>query len=320
MDDRHAVDRAARGRLGRRVDRVVGADHEGDVGGRHLGVGLVHLLELVVGHVGLGQEHVHVPGHAAGHRVDGEEGLDAARGEGVGQLAHGVLGLGHGEAVAGDDDDLAGVGQQHADVLGRAGAHRAGRVALLAAGGGDDRAERAEEDVGQRAAHGRAHQPGQDDARGADQGAGHDQQVVVEHEARGGHGQAGERVQQRDEHRHVGAADGQHEDHAEHERQHQDDPDVDDAPGDQRQDDHGADGHADQRVDHLLARVGDGPPGDQLLQLDERDRAPRERHRPDEHAEQHLGRDVDRRLAARASAGAAARRWRSAPPRRRPHR
>ena len=29
-----------------------------------------------------------------------------------------MLGLGDGEAVAGDDDDLAGVGEQHADVLG----------------------------------------------------------------------------------------------------------------------------------------------------------------------------------------------------------
>ena len=78
----------------------------------------------------------------------------------VGQLARRVLGLGHGQAVAGDDDDLAGVGQQHAHVLGRPGPHRAAGVALLAAGGGDDRAERAEEDVGQRAAHGRCSSAG----------------------------------------------------------------------------------------------------------------------------------------------------------------
>src|ERR1700683_2054932 len=75
------------------------------------------------------------------------------------------------------------------------------------------------------------------------------------------------------------AAPGQHEDHAEHERQSEDDPDVDDASGDQRQDDHDPDGRADQRVDHLLAGVGDGPSRDQLLQLNERDRAPREGHR-----------------------------------------
>ena len=71
VEDRHAVDRGvldiARGRVG----HVVRADHERHVGLRELGVDLVHLLEMVVGHVGLGQQHVHVPGHAAGHRVDG---------------------------------------------------------------------------------------------------------------------------------------------------------------------------------------------------------------------------------------------------------
>ena len=145
-------------------------------------------------------------------------------------------------------------------------------------------------------------------------------QVAVEHEARRRHGESGERVQQRDQHRHVRAADGEHEDHAEHQSEHQDHPDVGDAPGDQRQNDHDADGHADQGVDHLLARVGDGTSGDQLLQLDERDRAPRERHRPDQHAEQHLGRDVDRRLQPERVEVQAARRWRSARRRHRPRR
>ena len=63
---------------------------------------------------------------------------------------------------------------------------------------------------------------------------------AVEREARGGHGQAGERVQQRDQHRHVGAADGQHEDDPEHEREHEDDPDAGDVRGDEREDDQDA--------------------------------------------------------------------------------
>ena len=67
------------------------------------------------------------PGHAAGDGVDGEEDVDAPRLEGLGELADRVLGLGDGQAVARDDDDLAGVGEQHADVLGRAGPDRAGR-------------------------------------------------------------------------------------------------------------------------------------------------------------------------------------------------
>ena len=35
-------------------------------------------LQLRVGHVGLGQQHVHVAGHPAGDRVDGVADVDAA--------------------------------------------------------------------------------------------------------------------------------------------------------------------------------------------------------------------------------------------------
>ena len=83
----------------------------------HLEVRLVHLLELVVGHVGLGQQHVHMAGHAARHRVDGVEDVDSTRFESLGQLTRRMLRLGHGEAVAGDDDDLTGVGEEDPDVL-----------------------------------------------------------------------------------------------------------------------------------------------------------------------------------------------------------
>ena len=83
---------------------------------RELAVDLVHLLELVVGHVGLGQQHVHVARHAPGDRVDRVLDLDAALLELLGHLAHRVLGLGDGHAVAGHDDDLAGVGELDRDV------------------------------------------------------------------------------------------------------------------------------------------------------------------------------------------------------------
>jgi hypothetical protein len=58
-----------------------------------LAVDVVHLLELVVGHVGLGEEHVHVPRHAPGDRVDGELHLHALVLEELRHLAHRVLGL-----------------------------------------------------------------------------------------------------------------------------------------------------------------------------------------------------------------------------------
>jgi hypothetical protein len=78
VEDRHAVDRAGRVGLGHRVDHVVGADDERHVGVLELGVDVVHVGDQVVGHAGLGEQHVHVARHAAGDRVDRELDLDAA--------------------------------------------------------------------------------------------------------------------------------------------------------------------------------------------------------------------------------------------------
>ncbi len=49
---------------------LAGADNDGHVGSRKLRIDLVHLHQLVVGHVGLGQQHVHVARHAPGDGVD----------------------------------------------------------------------------------------------------------------------------------------------------------------------------------------------------------------------------------------------------------
>ena len=111
VEDRHAVDRAGRVRPCRRVGDVIGAHDERHIGPLELGVDLLHLLELRVGHVGLRQQHVHVTGHAPGHRMDGVRDLDPTLLEQVGQLAHRVLRLRHGEAVARNDDHLLRVGE-----------------------------------------------------------------------------------------------------------------------------------------------------------------------------------------------------------------
>jgi hypothetical protein len=58
--------------LGDRVDHVVGADDQRHVGDLELRVDLVEVLDQVVGHARFGQQHVHVAGHASGHRVDRE--------------------------------------------------------------------------------------------------------------------------------------------------------------------------------------------------------------------------------------------------------
>ena len=100
------------------VDGVVGADDEDDVGGGEVVVDLVHLQDDVVGDLGLGQQHVHVPGQPAGDRVDAEPDVDAAFAQLVGEFGDGVLRLGDGHAVAGRDDDRLGVLEQVGDVLG----------------------------------------------------------------------------------------------------------------------------------------------------------------------------------------------------------
>ena len=79
---------------------------------------------MVVGHVGLGQQHVHVAGHAARHRVDRVVHAHAALLELVGQLAHRVLRLGHRHAVPGRHHDLRGVGELDRHVGRVGGAHR----------------------------------------------------------------------------------------------------------------------------------------------------------------------------------------------------
>ena len=90
--------------VGGGVDGVVGADDQDDGGVGEVVVDLVHLQDDVVGHLGLGEQHVHVAGQAAGDGVDAEPDVDAALAQLAGQLGDGVLRLGDGHAVAGGDD------------------------------------------------------------------------------------------------------------------------------------------------------------------------------------------------------------------------
>src|SRR5256885_1589535 len=71
--------------------------------------------------------------------------------------------------------------------------------------------EGAEEHVPDRAIHRFAHELCEDHARRADQHAGDDEEHLAEHEPREGDGDAAVRVEERDDRRHVRAADGQHE-------------------------------------------------------------------------------------------------------------
>ncbi len=67
-------------------------------------IDFIHLEQLVVGHIRLRQQHVHVSRHPSGHRVDGITHFAAVLLQQLPQFLDGVLGLGDGHAVAGDHD------------------------------------------------------------------------------------------------------------------------------------------------------------------------------------------------------------------------
>ncbi|GBD42488.1 hypothetical protein HRbin39_01882 [bacterium HR39] len=157
-----------------------------------------------------------------------------------------MLGLGHGHAVARHDDDLLGILQQEGGVLRRALPdgllallrHRRARLA-----------EAAEDHRDERAVHGAAHDVGEDGAGGADQRTGDDQAGVVQGEADARGRPSRVAVEHGDHHRHVGAADGDDEQHAkrEGEQRHQgEDPAA--LGGHEDAEEH-EDGNADGEVD-----------------------------------------------------------------------
>mmetsp|Transcript_24553 Transcript_24553/g.75848 ORF Transcript_24553/g.75848 Transcript_24553/m.75848 type:complete len:336 (-) Transcript_24553:503-1510(-) len=211
LDHRHTGDDGVGVLDGGGVDGIVGADDEGDVRVREVVVDLVHFVDDVVGDAGFGEEDVQLARHPSGDGVDGEAGLDALVVEGLGDVGDGVLGLGDGEAVAGDDDDARRIGEElggGVDVDFGVGAHVDGALGRSRPGDG---AVAAEDDVADVAVHGLAHDVGEDGAGGADEGADHRQEGVVQHEAFGAQSPARVGVQDGDDDRHVGAADrGRH--------------------------------------------------------------------------------------------------------------
>ena len=208
------------------------------------------------------------------------------------ELAHGVLGLRRRHAVARDEDDLPRVGELRRDVLQRDLAHHAFLARL---GRGGRAAERAEQDVRDRAVHRLAHEDREDEARAAVQRARDDEDVVPEREARGGGREARVRVQERDDDGHVRGADRQDEQHAEEEREgaHRVEEDGVARIEDERDedDDRAAE---EEEVEDVLSLVRDRLALHELLELREGDEAARER----DAAEQDL--EAERRDLERA--------------------
>src|SRR5208283_4133237 len=88
IENGHTIDRAAGVAASRRIGDVVGANHQRHVGLRHVGIHVVHVQQFVVGNVRLGEQDVHVSGHAAGNGMDAELHVHAALGQPIIEFAH----------------------------------------------------------------------------------------------------------------------------------------------------------------------------------------------------------------------------------------
>ena len=119
LQNRHAINRAAL-LQGGRVDHVVGAQDDGHVGLAKFTVDVFHFKDLVVGHFGLGQQDVHVAGHAPRHRMDGVFDGHAFFGQLGGEFFDRVLGTGHGQTVARDNDHGFGIAHDEGRIVGTA--------------------------------------------------------------------------------------------------------------------------------------------------------------------------------------------------------
>ena len=127
----------------------------------------------------------------------------------LGQFPQGVLGLGYSQAVTGHKHNPLGIFQGHGAFLSAATGDPRITHLLTTAGRLGYPQGTTEEHRNQGAIHGRAHHLGEDQARRTHHGAGHDQQLAAHHEAGGRGRHTGIGVEQRNHHRHVGAADGE---------------------------------------------------------------------------------------------------------------
>ena len=232
--------------------------------------------------------------HAPGDRVDRVTHVDALLLQQLAQVAHVVLGLRDREPVAGDEDDAPCVGEHHRDVVSGRGPHVSAVAGSSSRSGRRLGSERTEEGLAQRPAHPAAHHDREQRSRGADESPADDQGRVVQHETGGGRGEARARVQQRDDDRHVGAPDRQHEQVAEQEPADEEQREPDAALGRRRQDDQCAEREPERGVDEVLPREHDRLTGEDVLQLPEGDQAAPEADGADQRREE----DADQELAS----------------------
>ncbi len=278
LEDGHAVDGRAFGGVSGGVDDVVSTDDDHEIGVGEHGIDGIHFQHVFVVHVGFSEEHVHVAGHTAGNGMDGVVNGSALGFESVGELLDLVLGLGKSHAVAGHDHDALGSGEHVSGFF----FHAAGSLGSRSGGGlgsggrssgglgGGSAGTGAEEDGGQSAVHGLAHDHGQHVAGRADDAANGNEQGVSHGETGDGAGDAAHGVQQRDGDGHVSAAntDAEHDTESGTGEGHHGDPEAGSGGGGSVEDDHGHDHHAEKGVDDVVVvRQDDGLLGQHAMEL-----------------------------------------------------
>merc|ERR550519_3086761 len=130
-------------------------------------------------------------------------------------LGHGVLTLSNGQAVAGNDDDVLGVGDGLDSLVNIPDGGSSGDLHGFASAGVSG-TETSEDNVGQRPVHGDTHDVGEDGSTGSDERADHGHQVVVQHEALGTESPARVGVEDGDDDRHVGSTNSHGESDSHH--------------------------------------------------------------------------------------------------------
>mmetsp|Transcript_14601 Transcript_14601/g.23788 ORF Transcript_14601/g.23788 Transcript_14601/m.23788 type:complete len:376 (-) Transcript_14601:936-2063(-) len=204
LDDRHAGDTAVGIVLRCAVDRVVGTDHHRDVHFLHLIVDFLHLVHDVVWNPRLREQHVQLPGHAAGHGVHGEFHRLALIGQMLGDVRDRLLCLRHGQTVPGNDAHARCVLEClncscNVDLCVHEAFSR-----LHGAGLGS---EAAKDNVGEGAVHSVAHNLGEEGPARADEGADDSQQRLVQDEPLRAQRPPGVGVEQSNDDRHISASD-----------------------------------------------------------------------------------------------------------------
>ncbi len=218
VQNRHTVDRAGLIISSCGVHDVIRADNQRDIGPLEFVIDLIHLIKLIVGDVGFGQQDVHVARHTARHGVNRVFHFDSVFGQLGRHLAHRMLCLGHRQPIARHDDHELRVLHQDGRIFGLERLHGFARRAGPSSGCRLHLSEGSEQDVRNRAIHRFAHQDSQQGTGGADERAADQHRDVVDCVSIGRDGQSREGVEQRDHDGHVGASDGEHHQDAEDER------------------------------------------------------------------------------------------------------